>query len=908
MQHPDYPNILLKPAIAAIDLDQTHDRLQFTHLPQGFDTELVALSIPSYEDLAIDRFTPYNYPWCETYADKLYNFLKPYNYSPQSTISLRFGTANGNIPIIVTQPNTTRQFPKFEHSNKFDPAAVYEVEFRAGVTYMTYLYGSNLFGQGFTIYTLQKAWFKFQFSNPTVVNITPYLVRDNEASSDMFIANSLVFSDATNLFVSYRPNGVTNNYLLWEDIDSYFSEVTTALSNYFSDKLTLGIEYADSDGVIRLAHNQLPPQQYMTRAECEETNTPGIVQPYIRQLSHGDYAYTLGTFPSEFTDLCYLARANNNYWNNGTLLSDLGYITKARLQQDQLPTINRVEYAAMKGYSYTFDSRNVFSGGVDQKWLPDTPTPRERGYDAGKYLMDYPSYDDYFDHWRGILLNNFLTPNEVQTWDVDGTFVLEPLNTTYKAYVEHLWDLGNGGIDRDNNRFGGHPQDVGGVFFEGRSVTIANEAGSWWFRVLDELEIERIGSLDHDVYDFVKGWRGNSLQYVVMDTQLWVNLPSPQTFYDYIQWVHGMFEHDWEYTFYPEASWDFTGATLTIQYRNDLELGTIDDDSTTFVETLYIEQFLYTTTDIADIYIHQSTDDLTFYNWIVERISDFNMVDSIRIKEIHATLGAGEWAYQDEDLTPAYMNLSRKVDLLAKANGLSFNLDGSIISLRQRKNIPYTDGVATIPDGWVRGQFGLNTGESEDGQEGGLVTEQRLGIAYQNRSNRYTNDAVCADGSVEILETDNAIQRGDIVLCESWLQYYEAFLDDLDKGLNWQEMGAAIVPNADNTGKYCRFEGMGTLLADLSWTVSHLSRNIIQSHIMNLKQEAILIELLKATGLPITAGNIRVKVGVEEGAAWIPYPTVSPDAPSLTQLSFQILSNLAPLLANCMDFSEVESE
>lgn len=59
------------------------------------------------------------------------------------------------------------------------------------------------------------------------------------------------------------------------------------------------------------------------------------------------------------------------------------------------------------------------------------------------------------------------------------------------------------------------------------------------------------------------------------------------------------------------------------------------------------------------------------------------MVDSIRIKEIHACLGASEFAYYDNNgnPTPYNMHIARTLDLLAKSFGIYYNPDGTLQSV-----------------------------------------------------------------------------------------------------------------------------------------------------------------------------------------------------------------------------------
>lgn len=54
--------------------------------------------------------------------------------------------------------------------------------------------------------------------------------------------------------------------------------------------------------------------------------------------------------------------------------------------------------------------------------------------------------------------------------------------------------------------------------------------------------------------------------------------------------------------------------------------------------------------------------------------------DSLRIQEIHAILGAEEYAL-DENGDPIYMSIARNVDLLAKALGINYNPDGTKLEI-----------------------------------------------------------------------------------------------------------------------------------------------------------------------------------------------------------------------------------
>ncbi len=267
-----------------------------------------------------------------------------------------------------------------------------------------------------------------------------------------------------------------------------------------------------------------------------------------------------------------------------------------------------------------------------------------------------------------------------------------------------------------------------------------------------------------------------------------------------------------------------------------------------------------------------------------------------KIDEIHACLGAGEFAY-DNQANEAYMNIARRLDTLCKAYGVAFNLDGSIVATRQRYSIPLTESngqlTATIPDGWARGQFADNKGGGTTGQLGGLSSEERTGIVYQQRSNKIANPN---EENIENI----VYTQGDLILCENFLQVFESYLEDLDKGLNWQEMGSSFLPSADGS-QFCKIEGMGGLLAEVAYMLSAISGAIFESKNLNLQIYNAVLQNLKATGLPLTNQVLKVGTGEEglggeEIEADMLLPKLQTDAPNLTKQNMAILQNLAVLM------------
>lgn len=301
---------------------------------------------------------------------------------------------------------------------------------------------------------------------------------------------------------------------------------------------------------------------------------------------------------------------------------------------------------------------------------------------------------------------------------------------------------------------------------------------------------------------------------------------------------------------------------------------------------------------------NETTDRSLFvYDINEDYIEEYVMGAELMIQEIHACLGAGEFAYylDNGEPKPYKMHIARTLQTFARAYGVAFKPNGEILPTRQRVNIPFRGGSATIPDGWARGQFADNEGGTSVGQTGGEVGEERTGIAYQNRCNVYEN-----------LDDDNkgndVLLNGDIVLCENFLQLFESYLEDLDKGLNWQEMGSGLVPNADGTN-YTTFEGMGTLLAEIAYTLSSLSANIQQTHVLALKTYSTTLENLKGLGLPTELGELALSLGEDNPSggsslAYLSVPQLSANAVTLHKRLMDVLTNLAVLQGSTLKTEE----
>ncbi len=264
------------------------------------------------------------------------------------------------------------------------------------------------------------------------------------------------------------------------------------------------------------------------------------------------------------------------------------------------------------------------------------------------------------------------------------------------------------------------------------------------------------------------------------------------------------------------------------------------------------------------------------------------------IQEIHLSLDAGKYAYKEgtEDVHRDW-NLGQQIEAQSAVLGLSFNSDYSIRSIRQGELIEQED---TIPAGWNFGQFGKNTGGSPVGQQGGTPEERRFGIAYEVRSNTFTNNDFTGE--------TNQIKQGGIVLCENLPQLLHFVIQDLDRAFGLQDMGANILPTPN--GEIANYQGLNQIILDVDYMLGQLSRQISSINILSLKNQAINQELLSVFGLPIAVKELEITSN--SGVSGIlPFPGFAPNSPTLSDLFGASFINLGALIGSKIEIKE-ESE
>lgn len=909
MQHPDYP-IEFKPAIAAYDWDQTYDILGFSYLPQGLNFLVGLCNIPVYETLAIDRFTPYDYLWAINYSDHLYTFVSYFNYCPNNSIARRKAIDIDDREIkINNNPIWIDEFNYFNNFLSYDNLS-YFITIPKGPVKITWLTNDGYpQGLAWNIFTVNQCFVSFNFAQDTQID----LLTLKEDFKDTFCANSLVFSQLINdQWIEFTPQGINHNYLLYSDIQGYFWEVQQALIAYFDYvHTTYGYIIVNESNPIlnekKIIADAMPLRTYIKSIyenidysfadySFSYQNMYPLAQLFNYTQSPLQIIYDY--FPFYLYQLCFLQRANNNKWGLGVQLQDIGFNPKPN---KFLNTGSFLSFNAYKSHiaqnEITFNQQFrtnflVYEGAIFPSETVGDLESYAVNLDIPKnsyYLWDYPFFD-LIQNWQ---FNNIISFYYFQA----GNDLSE--NRKFTVAIQSLYRnfyLSAFSTLSFNTRFDkSFPSQIGIqgaarptvyyslAHFKKNNRFISNfsyikEIKNSIYEIQAHHNTQSIsdGNYNDVIYNyeniFVK--IHGKIHYAIFDI---ANQLNPNDFLSF-QYLGG-------YGVNKDFTTGINGAVWTNIYGNDVIFSDNFDNS--------IEFELWTQSEYENLYNYGiiSDSDYLIYLQNLKIQAENNMVDSVRVKEIHSCLGASEFSYINNDpTTPIYMHIARKVDYIAKALGLAFNGDGSLMDIRQSKAL---ENGETIPAGWQFGRFGRNEGNnlSNNAQQGGKSSEERLGIVYDVRSNKFiTNPA----------SGEEDIKQGGYILCESIPQMLHIMLDDLDRALGLQTLGAIAITNQNynddyNGGDlsiktpYYKYNGLGDAFVEVMHTLADTHKQAFQANIGSLKSQAITIEILGALGVGCLEKTIVLDI--DDQPVKIFYPGFNGLTPSITDLHMWTLTN-----------------
>jgi hypothetical protein len=272
---------------------------------------------------------------------------------------------------------------------------------------------------------------------------------------------------------------------------------------------------------------------------------------------------------------------------------------------------------------------------------------------------------------------------------------------------------------------------------------------------------------------------------------------------------------------------------------------------------------------------------------------EYSMPDSVRIQEIHAALEAQKFANDTKNNNQRVANLGYYIERIARVLGINVNENGTTKSIRQSRRIKPGE---TIAAGYEFGQFGLNAVGDKNGQFGGNPGELRDGIIYEQRSNKLIPDPFDPEKS--------KIEIGDYVLCENIPQLMTQILDDLDKALSWQEIGAGAIPSADGSKNVMLYEGLGSIVAESAYMLSKLSGLAAQNLVSSKVTQGITQEILAGLGVPIGDKVFYESLDRTKDPVAIHYPALLEEGITVTQQLGWILQNVGILVAGSVVYDE----
>lgn len=774
--------------------------------------------------ILLDNFVPWSYAWAEEYSYKTYIFLK--NFTGTDYYG---GFLSGK-----------------------------------GISGLDFDFGSESQIVNLSSYDVlsQEQIILPATTSPVLISLT-WFQRENTSENNEFIKKyySLVTSEKPSIIK------LTFGELLYCSvvIDSSSLVIKQALEQQLNEK-SRGYLYSNLDELFQDVTKQIEsnfPRLYkLLRSLNYEIKQPLItgVSPVFKPETNiyhhitvnASYGFTTRWNDASFIDrpsyyrACSIFYAYNNYWNNGIVKSNEGYTSWFYPESPNF-SVFKPEFLEINTYNFCYKTVQIaHQASVD---IRDSP---------------YPKVDFYYQLYFPLDLNkkNYQPPSCLPGIGLNKTDSPDTLvgNTVFRGdhSVQVIVDAAPGGFinrDLDNKTIASCPtipQPFDGLMY----ATSGKKYISAWVSLegyfLDETNAQSL--------------------YNVKYTRRYVELESVAEAYNYDSTTPYKVNEDNESILYNGSAkyiFDYkeeivkTGVVNFYYYNNYNQLA----NSPASQQSYYLAS-------INNIQYN----DLNYYD------SSNDMPDSVRVKEIHEALNAKQFA-SDTNGENVVANLGYYIERIARVLGISVNPDGTIRSIRQKKNVLAS---SPLPDGWNFGQWGLNQGghpPNSNAQEGGKPDEYRDGIIYEQRCNIKRKNAF----------GDPIITSGDYTLCENIPQLLDEILDDLDKGLGWQELGANFIPNADNSGKYISYEGLAQLQTEVAYMLSRISQHTSQTQVATLIIQAVAYELLRATGQPILPKAFQADVGGED-LVNVPYPGLAPDAPTQLQQTGWLLQTIAPIL------------
>ena len=129
---------------------------------------------------------------------------------------------------------------------------------------------------------------------------------------------------------------------------------------------------------------------------------------------------------------------------------------------------------------------------------------------------------------------------------------------------------------------------------------------------------------------------------------------------------------------------------------------------------------------------------------------------------------------------------------------------------------------------------------------------------------------------------------------------------DLDRALGLQDAGANVLPDPNSKG-FIAYQGNNQMMLDMLYTMGQLSQLISATHILAMKNQAMIQELMAGYGLPVTIKELEITANNGQLGV-LPFPGFPENAPTLQDLNALTNLNLSLLLGGKVDLTNLDEE
>jgi hypothetical protein len=220
------------------------------------------------------------------------------------------------------------------------------------------------------------------------------------------------------------------------------------------------------------------------------------------------------------------------------------------------------------------------------------------------------------------------------------------------------------------------------------------------------------------------------------------------------------------------------------------------------------------------------------YDWHVKPQPDGSYGDLImnspKLEEIHAALGAGVWGINpDDQFTPRIDNLGWRIKRLCDVFGVRVKTDGTIDKQSEKKLVrKVIDKKQDLGD-----------------KKPGITAFTDDGMILKRINNRFKKKEIVSDQCVIIQDVPQLIQE---------------FMDQLNLSLGIQESSAIEIVEGD---KVARFNNQLEILVELVHLLSSMNEMTRSNLVSSLVTQSQSNEIIGGLGLPSVTKTIPIKIG-----------------------------------------------